>query len=193
MVYAVFAKASFGAHGLEVMPLPNQCSALVRTSAEANALLFVPEDRDEFQAGEKVEIEVVNWQDVAGRSPSENSSAVPTAAEKAQVKDYSPQYANRKPHSNRQRAYFRARLNHTQNRFPRNHPHHVWRRLGLQHGHLIHVFALHAVQDAEHRLIGCGPRMRASGIITAAPTLQPIFTRHVLSACTLIIRPVARR
>ena len=91
MVYAVFAKASFGAHGLEVMPLPNQCSALVRTSADANALLFVPEDRDELQAGEKVEIEVLNWQDVAGRSPSENSSAVPTAAEKAQVKDYSPQ------------------------------------------------------------------------------------------------------
>ncbi len=91
MVYAVFAKASFGAHGLEVAPLPNQCSALVRTSAEANALLLGPEDRDDLQAGEKVEIEVLNWRDVAGRSPSETSSAVPTAAEKAQVKDYSPQ------------------------------------------------------------------------------------------------------
>jgi molybdopterin molybdotransferase len=60
--YVVFARARLDGSGFEVEALPNQCSALVRTSAAANALMFVPA---EGGVGKSAEIEILDWSDVA--------------------------------------------------------------------------------------------------------------------------------
>ena len=57
--YAVFARAHFRGAGLEVTPLENQCSSLVRTAAEANALAFVPPGKNELRAGDLVEVQLL--------------------------------------------------------------------------------------------------------------------------------------
>jgi len=55
----VFARARFREAGLEVAPLKNQCSSLVRTAAEANALAFVPRGKNELRAGDLVEVQLL--------------------------------------------------------------------------------------------------------------------------------------
>lgn len=59
--YVVFARASVTPSGLEVQALRNQCSALVRSASDANALVFLPKDgvKSEF-----AEIEVLDWESV---------------------------------------------------------------------------------------------------------------------------------
>lgn len=64
MDYVVFAKARMSGVGFEVEALPNQCSALVRTASDANALLFVPKTSGLAQ-GDSAEIEILDWSDVA--------------------------------------------------------------------------------------------------------------------------------
>lgn len=61
MEYIVFARATMGRDGLEVRALTNQCSALVRSASQANALIFMPKDG---AAGEFAEIEVLDWESV---------------------------------------------------------------------------------------------------------------------------------
>ena len=53
--------------GFEVTPLANQCSALVRTSADANALIAFPEGEATFQDGNTVEVHVLDWGSVIGQ------------------------------------------------------------------------------------------------------------------------------
>jgi molybdopterin molybdotransferase len=59
--YIVLAQLALTAAGLEVTPLANQCSALVRTSAEANALIVLPEGLASFDPGDTVEVQVLDW------------------------------------------------------------------------------------------------------------------------------------
>jgi molybdopterin molybdotransferase len=51
-----------------VRPLENQCSSLVRTSAEANALIAVPPGEATFTTGSHVDVEVLDWDKVRYRS-----------------------------------------------------------------------------------------------------------------------------
>jgi molybdopterin molybdotransferase len=64
----VLARLHSDAEGLAVKPLANQCSALVRTAADANAIVTVPEITVESVAGlicgEMVEVEVFDWSSV---------------------------------------------------------------------------------------------------------------------------------
>jgi molybdopterin molybdotransferase len=53
-----------GAHFV-VRPLENQCSSLVRTSADANALIAVPPGEATFTTGSQVDVEVLDWTRVA--------------------------------------------------------------------------------------------------------------------------------
>ena len=66
--YFVLACLYCGAEGFRVKPLANQCSALVRTAADANAILTVPEMTGEsvsgLNCGEMVEAEVFEWSSV---------------------------------------------------------------------------------------------------------------------------------
>jgi molybdopterin molybdotransferase len=64
--YAAFARARFRDAGLEVEPLENQCSSLVRTAAQANALAFVPPGKNELRAGDLVEVQLLGG-DVAAK------------------------------------------------------------------------------------------------------------------------------
>lgn len=59
--YFVLARLAIGSAGLEVTPLRNQCSVLVRTSADANALIALPEGPAEFHPGDTVEVHVLDW------------------------------------------------------------------------------------------------------------------------------------
>lgn len=70
MEYAVFARATLGEAGLEVTPLENQCSALVRTAAEANALAFVPAGKNELLPGDAVELQMLDWESAAATQES---------------------------------------------------------------------------------------------------------------------------
>jgi len=64
----VLARVYCEAEGFVAKPLANQCSALVRTAADANAIVTVPETTDESAAGlrrnEMVEVEVFDWSSV---------------------------------------------------------------------------------------------------------------------------------
>jgi molybdopterin molybdotransferase len=63
--YFVLARLHCNAEGFIVRPLANQCSALVRTAADANAIVTAPEMTSESAAGlsrgEMVEVEVFDW------------------------------------------------------------------------------------------------------------------------------------
>jgi len=63
--YFVLARLHCDAEGFIVRPLANQCSALVRTAADANAIVTVPEMTGESVAGlsrgKMVEVEVLDW------------------------------------------------------------------------------------------------------------------------------------
>jgi molybdopterin molybdotransferase len=79
----VLARVHCEAEGFVVKPLANQCSALVRTAADANAIVTVSEMTGELAAGlrrnEIVEVEVFDWSSVF-RSSSETQLAKQAAA-----------------------------------------------------------------------------------------------------------------
>ena len=59
--YVVLSRLALTAEGFEVTPLKNQCSVLVRTSAEANSLIVLPEGPASYDAGDTVEVQVLDW------------------------------------------------------------------------------------------------------------------------------------
>jgi len=59
--YFVFGRLRLRGDGFEVVPLENQCSVLVRTSADANALIVVPEEKSGYRDGDPVEVHVLDW------------------------------------------------------------------------------------------------------------------------------------
>lgn len=66
--YIILAQLALTSDGFEVSPLPNQCSVLVRTSAEANALILLPEGPASFDSGDTVEVQVLDWDSAIGAS-----------------------------------------------------------------------------------------------------------------------------
>jgi len=72
--YFVLAILHCDANGFIAKPLANQCSALVRTAADANAIITVPETTSGSSAGPRrgdlIEVEVFNWPTIF-RSTSE--------------------------------------------------------------------------------------------------------------------------
>ena len=81
--YFVLARLECKSGGFVVKPLANQCSALVRTAADANAIVTVPETSDGSTAGlrrgEMTDVEVFDWPSVF-RSSCERLSAAEAAA-----------------------------------------------------------------------------------------------------------------
>ena len=59
--YILFAQLVLTESGFEVTPLPNQCSVLVRSAADANALILLPEGPASFNAGDFVEVQAFGW------------------------------------------------------------------------------------------------------------------------------------
>jgi molybdopterin molybdotransferase len=70
----VLARVHCDADGFVVKPLANQCSALVRTAADANAIVTVHQRSSEFAAGlrrdEMIDVEVIDWPSVYEASTS---------------------------------------------------------------------------------------------------------------------------
>ena len=64
--YIVLAQLALTPEGFQVTPLPNQCSVLVRTSADANALILLPEGPASFDEGDTVDVQVLYWDVVVG-------------------------------------------------------------------------------------------------------------------------------
>ena len=50
--------------GFLVEPLENQCSALVRNPAMANALIVLPEGPATYESGDRVTVQVLDWDSV---------------------------------------------------------------------------------------------------------------------------------
>lgn len=67
--YILFGNLSITRLGFVVEPLTNQCSALVRNPATANALIVVDEGPAEYQCGDQVSVQVLNWDDVVQAAP----------------------------------------------------------------------------------------------------------------------------
>jgi molybdopterin molybdotransferase len=63
--YILFGNLSITRFGFVVEPLTNQCSALVRNPATANALILLPEGPTQYSSGDQVSVQVLNWDDVA--------------------------------------------------------------------------------------------------------------------------------
>jgi molybdopterin molybdotransferase len=78
--YFVFARLRSEPEGFFVKPLANQCSALVRTAADANAIVTVCEAAGGSIAGllwgEMVDVEVLDWHSIFG-SASRNAFEPP--------------------------------------------------------------------------------------------------------------------
>jgi molybdopterin molybdotransferase len=76
--YFVLARLHYELEGFTIKPLANQCSALVRTAADANALVTVRESAVGSTAGlrrgEMVNVEVFDWSSVF-RAPCETHSS----------------------------------------------------------------------------------------------------------------------
>lgn len=62
--YILFARLTLTESGFEVTPLPNQCSVLVRSAAEANALILLPEGPTQLSAGDTVDVQAIGWDGV---------------------------------------------------------------------------------------------------------------------------------
>jgi molybdopterin molybdotransferase len=81
--YFVLASLYCDAEGFIAKPLANQCSALVRTAADANAIVTVPEMTSGSSAGlcrgDLIEVEVFDWPGIF-RSTSETHLAKEVAA-----------------------------------------------------------------------------------------------------------------
>jgi len=65
--FAVYAQLRFIAGTFVATPLVNQCSALTRLGAEADAFVIVPPDADDLHPGAPVEVDVVSWRRVFSR------------------------------------------------------------------------------------------------------------------------------
>ena len=59
--YVVFGRLARDGARFVVEPLDNQCSSLVRTSADANALIVIPPGGADRTFGATVEVEVFDW------------------------------------------------------------------------------------------------------------------------------------
>ncbi|MGD1065632.1 MAG: gephyrin-like molybdotransferase Glp [Vulcanimicrobiaceae bacterium] len=70
--YLVFGRLAHDGTAFRVTPLPNQCSSLVRTSADADALIVIPPGAGVVEAGALVTVEVLEWTGVtfSGSSPA---------------------------------------------------------------------------------------------------------------------------
>jgi molybdopterin molybdotransferase len=81
--YFVLARLHREPKGFVVKPLANQCSALVRTAADANAIITVHETTSESKAslrrGEMVDVEVFDWSSVFAASRERTSAEVVAA------------------------------------------------------------------------------------------------------------------
>jgi len=66
----LLARAWFGTSGLEIVPLANQCSSLVRSAADCTALVLLPPGPDVLQPGDRVQVQVLDWGAVAGTAAS---------------------------------------------------------------------------------------------------------------------------
>ena len=62
--YVLFGNVSITRFGFVVEPLANQCSALVRNPATANALILLPEGPAQYKSGDQVSVQVLDWDDV---------------------------------------------------------------------------------------------------------------------------------
>lgn len=69
--YVVLARLAFTTQGFEVTPLANQCSVLVRTSADSNALIVLPEGPATFERGDIVDVHVLDWEGAAAGAARE--------------------------------------------------------------------------------------------------------------------------
>jgi molybdopterin molybdotransferase len=63
--YFLFGHLTITRFGFLVEPLENQCSALVRNPATANALIVVPEGPAVYESGDQVTVQVLDWESVA--------------------------------------------------------------------------------------------------------------------------------
>jgi molybdopterin molybdotransferase len=63
--YFVLARLELAASAFVAIPLQNQCSALVRTAADSNAIIVVPEipskTDSRIVAGEMVDVDIFDW------------------------------------------------------------------------------------------------------------------------------------
>lgn len=62
--YFVFANVKVSRFGFLVEPLNNQCSALVRNPAKANALITLPEGPALYKRGDEVMVQILNWSSI---------------------------------------------------------------------------------------------------------------------------------
>jgi len=60
--FILFGRVERDGAGFSVVPLDNQCSSLVRTSAGANGLIVVPPGSPNLAAGEMVDVEIFDWE-----------------------------------------------------------------------------------------------------------------------------------
>jgi MoeA C-terminal region (domain IV) len=85
----VLAHVRCEAEGFVVKPLANQCSALVRTAADANAIVTVQEKTGESAAGlrrnEMIDVEVLDWPSIFEPSSSFLFPARSASLERATV------------------------------------------------------------------------------------------------------------
>jgi molybdopterin biosynthesis enzyme len=58
----VLARLSVSDSQFLVCPLENQCSALVRNPATANALIHLPEGPALYKSGDHVDVQVLDWE-----------------------------------------------------------------------------------------------------------------------------------
>jgi molybdopterin molybdotransferase len=59
--FILFGRVERDGAGFSVVPLDNQCSSLVRTSADANGLIIVPPGSPNLAAGAMVDVEIFDW------------------------------------------------------------------------------------------------------------------------------------
>jgi molybdopterin molybdotransferase len=67
--FLMFGAIRYDRTGFVVRPLENQCCSLVRTPAEANALIHVPPGDAAFSVGSHLDVEVLDWSAVFESKP----------------------------------------------------------------------------------------------------------------------------
>jgi len=63
--FLAFARVAYATGAFTVTPLGDQCSSLVRTSADANALVVIPPGKTVYNTGETVTAEVLDWNTIS--------------------------------------------------------------------------------------------------------------------------------
>jgi molybdopterin molybdotransferase len=64
--FLVFGRVERDGSHFSVVPVDNQCSSLVRTSADANGLIVVAPDGSDLAPGDMVSVEILDWTTLAG-------------------------------------------------------------------------------------------------------------------------------